>query len=147
MLELSKQDPQGPVADPAVDDGRKFLEDLAAKEKAAEEDAMRQRAAEAIKAKAKQRNEPKPEPVPAEPKIAPDYPVGRVFGRLGQYGGDRVVVDKDKFYKLCVRMVRTNPRLATMYVRMIGELLGIDNFYEAQAKWQEINSYHERKPQ
>lgn len=153
MLELNEQEPKGPVVDPEVtvqDDGKKFLEEVAAKEKAAEDERIRNQAlAAALEAKRKRAVkdlvvEPKPEPKP-EPKLSPDYPIGREFGRGGVGGSaDRVVVDKEKFYRLCIRMVRTEPRLATMYVRMIGELLGIENYKEAHEKWQQINSYFER---
>lgn len=135
MLELS----DGP------DEGKKFLEEIEHKEKAAAEESLKNAVAETMKANAAKRGKKEPEPPKEEPKLSPDYPVGRVFGRAGVTGGDRIVVDKAKFYRLCVRMVRTNPRLGTMYVRMIGELLGIDNYYEAQAKWQEINAYHEKR--
>ncbi len=134
MVELS----EGP------DEGKQFLEQVAQKEKAAAEAELKAAVVETIKANEAKRG--KKEPVPEPKKVySPDYPVGRVFGGQGGDGGDRIVVDKALFYKLCVRMVRTNPRLGTMYVRMIGELLGITNFYEAQARWQEINAYHEKR--
>ena len=138
MLELN----EGP------DEGKQFLESVAQKEKAAAEESLKTAVAETIKANAAKRAKKDAEPVPEPNKsksYSPDYPVGRVFGGPGPDGGDRIVVDKAKFYKLCVRLVRTNPQLGTMYVRMIGELMGIDNFYEAQARWQEINAYHEKR--
>lgn len=139
------------AAPSASEDGLKEIEALRDAIKKADDDEIKRKAVEAINKQKADREakkaEEKVEKLPKKEYPHPTLSAGSILHRDSQ-GNYLIVVNRDKFYKLCVHFImRAQPGYAIANMRQIGELLGVTDFAEAQAEWEKIRDEVHRRIQ